>query len=341
MQTLGNITFEITRRCHRRCSFCYLPELRSPRADAHGELTPTEIGAAAAQIMSSSGCRRVQLSGGEPLLRGDVLEIVGALRHHGAEVSILTDGAQLDERLAASLERGGVTMLQPTLLSANPDTHDELRGKGAFRDVTRAIAVAAAAGLRVSVSMVVTRRNFGDAGGVAELAFALGASGLALSRYCPSVANPHRIPALMPEPEHVREAAQAASKMCRAVGLPLSAAITIPRCVWTDPVHPPLRSGICSLVGPKATVTVGPDGSVRSCSLSQSCVGSIRSEPWKVLWDRLVNEELAKLRAAVPAACRACPWLRSCLGGCRMAARAARGTFDAPDPLAPCAPRSC
>ncbi len=331
---IGNITLEVTHRCHRRCTFCYLPGLAHRDARTCVELTAEQIIHAALTVIDASGCKRIQLSGGEPLLRPDLATIAVALAAHGADLSVLTDGAQLDESRAKELVASGVRAIQPTLLAARPDVHDELRGTGAFRDVTRAIAAAAASGLEVSVCMVVTRRNFDQAADVAALAFALGARGLALSRYCPAGAASTASARLMPDALHVRQAAEAAARVCRDIGLPLAAAVTVPSCVWSDPEHPPLKTGVCSLAGPKATVTIGPEGSIRSCSLSTRSVGNILSDAWETCWQRLWEQQLEPVRASCPPSCAGCAWLSRCLGGCRMSALAASGSLAGPDPLA-------
>ncbi|MBI4703007.1 MAG: radical SAM protein [Deltaproteobacteria bacterium] len=336
-QPVGTITLEVTYRCHRRCAFCYVPALATPDATSAQELPARELARLAAAVVRATGCKHVQLSGGEPLLRADLLPLIDGLAKAGARTSIITDGAHLDASLASSLAERQVAAVQPTLLSGSAELHDSLRGPGAFREATRAIATAAAAGLKVSVCMVVTRLNYQEAERVAELCFALGARGLALSRFCPAGRAAAAAGALMPDAAQVRAAAQAAASACRSLGLPLAAAVTIPRCVWSDPDRPPIRVGVCSLVGPKSTVTIGPDGAVRSCSLSTKTVGSLASEPWETLCRRLWDGELGALRASTPEPCRDCPQLARCLGGCRLSALAMFADASRPDPLAPVA----
>lgn len=332
---LGTITLELTHRCHRHCAFCYVPDLAGQHAQHHDELAASELTRALAPLIRASGCSNLQLSGGEPLLRADLLDVIDGLRGAGARVSIITDGAHLDASLARALADRGVGPIQPTLLSGDPAVHDSLRGKGAFHSATHAIATAAAAGLEVIACMVITRRNHQEAARVAELAFALGARGLALSRFTPAGAAAAAFSTLMPTAGQVRAACESAASACRRLGFALASAVTIPPCVWSDPSHPPLRVGVCSLVGPRSTITIGPDGSVRSCSLSTDSVGNVLAEPWSVLEVRLWDSCLAPLRDNPPAACAGCPHLSRCLGGCRLSALAVFGDLEHADPLAP------
>jgi len=332
---VGTITLELTHRCHRRCDFCYVPDLERPDGPGEAELPAADMVALTSELMGATGCQDVQLSSGEPLLRDDLLPIIEGLTGGGATVSIITDGAQLDAPLARELAARGVRKVQPTLLSGDARIHDSLRGRGAFGAATGAIAAGAAAGLEMIVCMVITRRNWEEAGRVAELAFALGARGLALSRFCPAGAAVRAHAALMPTAEQVREAATVATRACRALSLPVATAVTIPPCVWERPDLPPLRVGRCSLVGPRCTVTVGPDGGVRSCSLSTTEVGKLGDEPWEVLAQRLWDRYLEPARITRPHACRSCHLWKQCYGGCRLSGLTVHGGFDQPDPLAP------
>jgi radical SAM protein with 4Fe4S-binding SPASM domain len=334
---VGTITLELTHRCHRRCAFCYVPELRPVQPNTGDELTVDELATAAAALVGGTGCNNIQLSGGEPLLRPDLLTIIGRLQATGAKVSIITDGAQLDAHLADDLAALRVGPVQPTLLSGDAEIHDSLRGAGAFEATTRAIATGAAAGLEVIVCMVITKVNWAEAARVAELAFALGARGLALSRFCPAAGAAEAYAALMPDAGQVRAAAEASALACHSLKLPLATAVTIPPCVWDNPDDPPLRVGVCSLVGPRTTVTVGPDGRLRACSLSTETVGCILTDPWELLARRLWDRQLAPARAATVAACEDCGHWPRCLGGCRLSAEAIFGSLAHPDPLAPVA----
>ncbi len=326
------ITVELTYRCHRRCAFCF-----APRDEAHQasqvELPLDQLAELIGELLRDTGCRRVQLSGGEPLLRQDVLQFIDALE--GAQISLITDGAHLDEELARALLHRGVAPIQPTLLAGRADVHDSLRGAGSFAETTRAIATAASIGLPVVVSMVVTSRNWAEAAAVAELSFALGARTFALARFC-APAGGHGAQetqvakALAPTARQVEQAAQEAAATCRQVGLRLASVITIPRCTFRSETTP-LATGVCSLVGPTTTVTISPDGSVRSCGLSRHSVGRLGESTWKTLNRRLWEKELAPLRSHVPAICQGCAHLESCRGGCRLSG-AAWG--DDADPLA-------
>jgi radical SAM protein with 4Fe4S-binding SPASM domain len=331
---LGVLQLEVTRACPRRCAFCYVRPDAPDLPGGGGPLPAATLADHALTVARAEGVRRVQLSGGEPLQHPELLPLIDALREGGLSVSLLTDGQGLDAERARALAARGVSPLQPTLLSGSAPVHDGLRGPGAFADATRAIAEAAAVGMEVSVSFVITAANWAEATGAAELAFALGARTFALSRFCPvgTAASRELRRRLLPRATQVRHATEAAAAACRELGLAVAAAITVPRCVWSDPARPPVPTGVCSLMGDRATVTLGPDGSVRSCALSHAPVGRLGDAPWPVLAQRLWERELRPLRDRLPRACQACAHLPACRGGCRLAGQAVGP--DGLDPLA-------
>jgi pyrroloquinoline quinone biosynthesis protein E len=328
---VGVLTLEVTHRCRRRCAFCYVAGLRRADAPALDELPAAELVRIAASLARATGCQQVQLSGGEPLLRTDLLDLVAGLRGHGLGVSILTDAGTLDAERARALAALGVGRVQPTLLAGSAAVHDALRGAGAFQETTRGLAVAAAAGLPVTVSFVITAANHAAVTEAGALAFALGARVLGLARLCPAGAAASARARLLPTPADVRRAFERAADLGARLGLKVASVVAVPRCVFADPARPPVPLGPCSLVGPATTLTLGPDGTVRSCSMSTTGLGDARREPPEVILARLASVELAPHRAAVAGLCLGCPERDRCLGGCRLSAVAA-GTGR--DPLA-------
>jgi len=97
-----NFRVSVTQRCNLKCPYCH----REGQPQSRDEMTPAEI-ARIAGIASELGARRVKLTGGEPLLRQDITEIVRLLRERRAieEISVVTNGTLLTHLLATSLKR--------------------------------------------------------------------------------------------------------------------------------------------------------------------------------------------------------------------------------------------
>jgi radical SAM protein with 4Fe4S-binding SPASM domain len=123
------------------------------------------------------GVRRFYFTGGEPLIRSDVVELCQAvLADPEAELAILTNGIPLrGERLAriAALDRARLR-LQVSLDGATPESNDPLRGAGSFHAIVAGIRLALGAGLRVTVTTAIAAANAAGVPAVTRLCGELG-----------------------------------------------------------------------------------------------------------------------------------------------------------------------
>ena len=97
------VTWRVTRSCNLECLSCF----HDPEPRRYGaELTAGE-GLALINDLAAWGVPRLLLSGGEPLMRADLLELVAYARERGMQPSILTNGTLLSRERAAELKRAG------------------------------------------------------------------------------------------------------------------------------------------------------------------------------------------------------------------------------------------
>jgi GTP 3',8-cyclase len=171
---ISYLRFSVTDRCGFRCSYCS-PETHS---DARDFLRGEEI-ARLIRLFARLGIRRIRLTGGEPTLRSDLVEIAGAA--HGTpgieEVALTTNGQRLGE-LAAPLRRAGVGAVNVSLDTLDAGKLSRISGRGA--DLTRVLAgidAAAATGFAaLKINTVVIRGvNEGEAADLVRFAWSRGA----------------------------------------------------------------------------------------------------------------------------------------------------------------------
>ncbi|MCI4336045.1 MAG: GTP 3',8-cyclase MoaA [Thermoplasmata archaeon] len=136
-----DLRISLTQRCNLRCVFCHMEG--QPAATA--ELTPTEI-ETVVRVASRLGVDRVKLTGGEPTLRTDLVEIVSRISPHLSEVSMTTNGLRL-ETLARPLKEAGLARVNVSLPSLEPSVYRELTGVDGVGAAIRGIRAAAEAGL--------------------------------------------------------------------------------------------------------------------------------------------------------------------------------------------------
>lgn len=332
------LALELTRRCDRRCAYCYghpLPEA----ADEPGALPTGALLDVVAAAAAGGGFTHVQLSGGEPLLRPDALEIIGWLRDRGLGVSLLTDGGRVDRPLARALARHGVGPVQLTVLSTEAATHDRLKGTpGALQRTLAGLAELVAAGVPVSLAFVCMRDTASEFEAVLRLAFGLGLPTVALARLCPVGSAGGRREELEPRPEDLESALGAAQRATQELGLRVPVAISLPHCTFPPERYPDLSFGSCALLGSAPGFTLDPSGRLRACSISETPLGDANTAGWAALRQAAERGYLAEARR-LPAVCHGCARLARCRGGCRESARAATGRWGTLDPLARPTPR--
>ena len=164
----------LTDRCNFRCSYCS-PGLES----AHGDALARPDIRRLVGIFAEMGIRRVRLTGGEPTLRRDIVEIVSDLHATPGieEIALTTNGHRLEE-LAWPLRQAGLRQLNVSFDTFDGDRLAQLSGRAADVDrIRRGIAAAAAAGYpSLKVNTVVLRDvNSGELGELARFAWRHGA----------------------------------------------------------------------------------------------------------------------------------------------------------------------
>lgn len=167
-RTLHDLRISVTDRCNFRCPYCMPKEvfgagysfLRDPQLMTLGELTRI------VRAFRALGVEKVRLTGGEPLLRADVPDLVRALKQElGVKDVALTTNGWLLEKLAPALRAAGLDRLNVSVDSLDDATAGKLNGLGfSVARVLRGIDAAAALGLPVKINCVVQRGvNDGEA----------------------------------------------------------------------------------------------------------------------------------------------------------------------------------
>lgn len=323
------LVLELTRACNHRCSFCYNvwnhPEAGPPPVST----APVDIRPLLAHVMSQVDCRHVTLTGGEPLLRADLPEIVSFAAQR-AQVNLITNGHRLDESTALDLIRRGVALFELLLLSHRRVVHDGLSGApGAFDAVLAALAHIRYHRGQAIVVFVATRHNVADLGETLKLARAFGARGLMLNRFNPGgrgSAHPNLLPTL----DQMRDALAVAEAATEALNLPISCSIPIQPCLIDPAAYPHLTFGFCAAGSSRAYPTFDAAGNVRPCNHSPTVLGNVWEEP---LAEILAPERIAGFVAARPDFCAPCALRDDCLGGCKAAAQVCFGSLTAPEPF--------
>jgi len=278
---LRTLDIDLTYACPCRCAQCYSDALRDPQGEP---LTVSEIAGLVDQA-KRIGAIQVALSGGEPLLRKDLLDVVAACRPRQMLVTLCTSGHGATPGLLRDLRRAGLGLVIFSLDSADSEVHDRNRGVGPLFDrVLGLIAASRQVGLRAAVNTVADREKLlGDG----------------LTRMI-ALAERHRFVLNLTVPAPIgRWTGNVSALLDDEARRRFAAALRHPR-VRSDIHSAYLRSG-CPAGTEK--ISVSAYGEVRPCQILPIPFGSVRRQPLSEIWGRL---------RADPALGRRSPF---CLGG--------------------------
>lgn len=148
----------VTDRCDFRCNYCMAENMTFlPKADL---LTLEELDRLCGAFIAK-GVRKLRLTGGEPLVRRNVMSLIRSLGSRVAtgeleELTLTTNGSQL-ERFAADLHQAGVRRINVSLDTLSPERFNEITRWGKLEPVLRGIDAALAQGIRVKINAVALR----------------------------------------------------------------------------------------------------------------------------------------------------------------------------------------
>jgi radical SAM protein with 4Fe4S-binding SPASM domain len=310
------VHLEVAASCNLTCVHCFAGEL--PRREERLSLSRLDTLFAE---MAAVGSFRLGLTGGEPLLRRDLFDIVDLATNHGLHPCITTNGLLVDEEVARAFGERDLVWLNVSLEGATAASNDAVRGAGTFDEVMKKLAV-----LRrhttFTLAFTITSANVDEIDQCVRLSDQVGASTAVFRPLYPvGVARDHL--SLMPSFEQYTSALDAIATMAGE-----------DRLHHIDPFSPRIRAERQAVV--HANLGCGAGNQVASISLSggmnpcsflgpEYVAGSIAEAGFADLWHDSTGFQ--QIRA-----------MTGC-GGCRARALVLNGHIDAPDPwLTPFAP---
>jgi putative heme d1 biosynthesis radical SAM protein NirJ2 len=165
------ISWNTTRACNLSCVHCY----RDAGAPDAGELTTAE-GKKLLDEIARAGFKIMVFSGGEPLIRPDICELITHARQRGLRPVLGTNGLLITPDMAARLKDAGAACAGISLDSRDREKHDWFRGQdGAWEETMKGIAACRDVGLPFQIHTTVMNWNEGEVTAITDLAVELGA----------------------------------------------------------------------------------------------------------------------------------------------------------------------
>lgn len=175
------LAWEVTRRCPMKCRHCRAAAADLAYADELSTGECLKVIDSLAARPGSTPAPMVIWTGGEPMTRPDLVELVRAATARGIRSVMAPCGALVTDERLAELKSAGVMACSFSIDGPDAESHDSFRGvNGAFENVTAAIAAARRVGMRFQVNTTVSKLNVDRLGEIRDLAVSLGASKLDL-----------------------------------------------------------------------------------------------------------------------------------------------------------------
>jgi PqqA peptide cyclase len=317
---------ELTYRCPLHCPYCSNPT----RARSDGELTTDEWRRVLRET-TELGVLQVGFSGGEPLVRRDLAELVRAARETQLYTNLITSGVGLDESRAHELRAAGLDSVQLSFQADDVDLADEIAGACAHQLKLAAASYIRAAGIPLSLNFVIHRRNIDRLPQIIGLAEALGAERVELANaqfYGWAFLNRA---ALLPTREQVDRAREIAT----AAKTRLAGKIDI---FYVLPDYYETRPKPCLNGWGQRYLTVNPIGDVLPCPTASSAIPDLHFENVRARsldWIWRESESFNRFRGTdwLPEPCQSCPQKEIDFGGCRCQAALLTGSAANTDPV--------
>lgn len=295
------VSLELTPLCNSRCSGCFNVFIENGRRRSRPPLSFEKWRVILDHLAPHA--HRFKLTGGEPTLHPEFDAIVSHIRELGTSMTVFTNGRWPDPQRVLHILKSAPNMegLLVSLHGARAPSHEAYSDvPGSFEETVGNIQHAIAAGIRVTISMVLHRANLEELAELVSLARSLGAGHVVFNRY---LGLP--VPELAITAAQLRQATHDIDAM-REHGQPVTFGVCIPQCFTTS-------SSTGCLAG-VAFCAVDPWGNLRPCNHSPLIAGNLLSGTLEEAWGSPVMQ---RFRQAIPQACHTCAAFPTCHGGCR------------------------
>jgi radical SAM protein with 4Fe4S-binding SPASM domain len=332
---LRSLIFETTQQCNHTCLHCYNiwnPDTKQePNTYPKGQLDPSGTLDLLRKALDETHCPHVTLTGGEPLLRKDLPQILDLLFEREVSTTIISNGHLLDEPTVMDFLDRGVGLFELPLLSHRREMHDHLSGcPGAFDAVLAAMAhIRYHRGQFVAV-FVATKLNLPDLYAMIRLAFAFGSRGIMLNRFNPGGRGREHLNDLFPTVDDVRQTLDIAEAASLEFNIPISCSIPIQPCLIDTKQYQHLGFGFCAAGTDRAYYTLDPQGNLRPCNHTTTVLGNLLEEPF---YELIAPERISEFITAIPTFCNLCKLRDTCQGGCKASAEVCYGSLCAEEPF--------
>lgn len=319
---------ELTYRCPLHCVFCSNPVDYARHEDELDTATWRRVLTEARAL----GAVQLGFSGGEPLLRDDLEELVAHARGLGFYTNLLTSGVGLTKARAGALKAAGLDHIQLSFQDSTRELNDFLSSTKTFDRKSKVAGIIKAAGYPMVLNCVMHRFNLQHVDRIIEMAEAMGADFLELANtqyYGWAWLNRA---ALLPTAAELREAESVVeTHRARPAGRM--------KILWVSPDYADAKPKPCMAGWGAVFMVVAPDGVAMPCHSARMLPGpalpNLQAMSVREAWHDSEAFNRYRGQAWMDPTCGGCDERHRDVGGCRCQAFLVTGDAAATDPVCP------
>ncbi len=327
---------ELSYQCPLHCPYCSNPvEIGGER---YRDELRTEEWVRTLRQARGLGVLQLALTGGEPMLRRDLVQLCAAAAEAGLYSSLITAGTLFTPERAQALKAAGLDHVQISIQSPDPQENDRIAGNRSFEKKIAAARLVRELDFPLTINCVLHRQNLDRIEELLELTLELDAQRLELANtqyYGWAVLNQE---ALLPSWDQLRRGEEAVKRFRERVGPKVDVLWVLPDLY--EELPKPCMGG-----WGRTAIVVSPNGEVLPCQAASTIPGlvfdNVREHSLDWIWERSEAFERFRGTGWMQEPCRSCPLGRQeeDWGGCRCQALRLTGDAAATDPVCRLSPQ--
>jgi radical SAM protein with 4Fe4S-binding SPASM domain len=327
--------WEVTSACNLKCIHCHAKQ-SEPGVD---DLTTKEAKKFIDELRKVNEFRMLVYTGGEPLVRGDLMELLAYSYKAGFANVIATNGTLITDEVALELKKSGVAGIAVSLDATKEDLHDEIRGTNSFNLAMRGIEAVKKAGIPLQINVTAMKYNLSNLEDLIELADEKSAT-IMLMYQLIAVGRADTIKTAALDIDLNKQLLSMIKKKQRNVSVivePVAGPQYWPYLLkergLTGKIWLKLAEKVfhgCS--AGRGFVYIKANGDVWPCPFVEVKAGNVKETPFSKIWsDSEVFSQLRNRENLLKGKCGRCEYRKMC-GGCRGRAMACGGDLLGEDP---------
>lgn len=324
----ATMQWELTSVCNHDCIHCYNYWRNDPEPLKHPDVDYMAV----AREISKANPVHVVLTGGEPLsVFYKTIDAVRFLHDNGAFVSWNTNAALATEDIAKKIKDvdGSVFVSLPC---ADPDICDTIvNKKDSLKNIERGIKTFVAAGVQISVNMVVSKYNEDYIFETAKYAKGLGVRGFCIAPASRPFGADEAFDAMAPDKDIIDKICCAAEKIEEELGMKVTLTGALPGCAFSREKDFQKFAYVKTCTAGKVSCGIDAEGNVKACARDSKIYGNLFEEDIFSIWNKM---EEWRDNSLLPEECKTCKDVSICKGGCRLEACSTTGKRNQMDTFA-------